>query len=360
MRRWLPLCALVLTSALAMPALAHLGSMKFVYAERTSEGVSVRVAIEAVDASMQLGLGEEPDVEALLGRSAELGRWLAEGITVRDSTRECPSTPGPVTATRRDERDFVEVLLTYECPDADAASLTLRDDTIFDDDRQHEAAVRVAWSGEQSSAILRTGSREARLGPAPGLGTLVAIFVVEGALHFATGYDHVLFLLSLVLAAGFVARDQGFARALRDVAILVSAFTLGHSVTLIAAALEVVVLPSGPVEAAIAASIVIVAALNVWRPEERGPMPWLAAGFGLIHGFGFSSVLAELGLPREHTVAALLSFNVGIEVAQLAFVAAVLGPIAWAARTKGYRDVVVRGGSLVIGLLAAIWLVDRL
>lgn len=360
MRRWLPICAILLTSTVAAPVRAHLGSTKFVYAERTADGVALTVALEAVDASMQLGLGEEPDMSALLARSDDITRWLGRGISVRHATGGCAVEAGTLVASERDERAFLEVELAYSCEPADATSLTLRDDTIFDDDRQHEAIVRVAWSGEQSAAVLRAGSREARLGPAPGLGALVAIFVAEGALHFATGYDHVLFLLSLVLAAGFVARDESLKRALRDVAILVSAFTLGHSVTLIAAALEVVVLPSRPVEAAIAASIVFVAALNVWRPEQRGPMPWLAAGFGLIHGFGFSSVLAELGLPRQHTVAALLSFNVGIELAQLAFVAVALAPIAWLASKEGYRNVVVRGGSVVIGLLAAVWLVDRL
>jgi hypothetical protein len=169
----------------------------------------------------------------------------------------------------------------------------------------------------------------------------------------------VLFLLSLVLAAGLVAAREGTRKALRDVAILVTAFTIGHSVTLIAAALGVVVLPSRLVESLIAASIIVVAGANVWKPEARKSIPWLAFGFGLIHGFGFSSVLAEYGLPTGHRVLALLCFNVGIELAQLAFVAVVLFPLAWAARYDGYRAVVVRGGSVVIALLAAVWLAER-
>jgi hypothetical protein len=87
-------------------------------------------------------------------------------------------------------------------------------------------------------------------------------------------------------------------------------------------------------------------------------MPWIAGGFGLIHGFGFSSVLMELGLPRAQTVLALVCFNVGIELAQLAFVALVMGPLAWAARTRGYRAF-VRGSSVLIALLALFWVIER-
>ncbi len=87
-------------------------------------------------------------------------------------------------------------------------------------------------------------------------------------------------------------------------------------------------------------------------------MPWLAGGFGRIHGFGFSSVLAELGLPAEQNVLALVCFNVGIELAQLAFVAIVMGPIAWAAKQSGYKRF-VQVASALIGLLALFWVVER-
>jgi hypothetical protein len=217
--------------------------------------------------------------------------------------------------------------------------------------------VRIAFGADEDAHVLRRGSRELPIEPVSAM-TVAGTFLWEGVLHFALGFDHVLFLLSLVLAAGFVSRKEGVKRALRDVAILVTAFTLGHSVTLIAAALQYVVLPSQPVEIVIAASIAVVAIMNIVRPEHRGALPWLAGGFGLIHGFGFSSVLAELGLPAEQNVLALVCFNVGIELAQLAFVAIVMGPIAWAAKQSGYKRF-VQGASALIGLLALFWVVER-
>ncbi|HJL03562.1 MAG TPA: HupE/UreJ family protein [Polyangiaceae bacterium LLY-WYZ-15_(1-7)] len=340
-------------------ARAHLGSRKYLRAEVTDAGVVVEAEVEAVDASMELGLGPEVDEAALRARAPQLARWLREGLRVRAGDAPCEAEAEAPELVTRDALRFVRVVLSYRC--AGEGARVLRDETVFPDDPQHEAIVQVAWAAEseRDAQILRRGRQEVELGAPAGAATLTGRFLWEGMLHFATGYDHVLFLLSLVLAAGFVTRKKGLRPTLKDVAWLVTAFTLGHSVTLIAAALGVVVLPSQPVEIAIAASIVIVATLNVWRPEQRGPMPWLALGFGLIHGFGFSSVLAELGLPRDQTVLALVAFNVGIELAQLAFVAVVLGPIAWAARQRGYRHL-VRGGSVLIGLLAIFWVVERI
>src|SRR5690606_14566583 len=117
--------------------------------------------------------------------------------------------------------------------------------------------------------------------------------------------------------------------------------------------------PSRLVESTIAGSIALVALLNLWRPDERREMPWLALGFGLVHGLGFSGVLAELGLPARARVLSLLAFNVGIEIAQLAFVAALLPPLAWLAGKPGHRTWIVRGGSVAIALLALAWLVER-
>ncbi|MFW6050109.1 MAG: HupE/UreJ family protein [Myxococcota bacterium] len=351
-------CAALLPTGGPSPAAAHLGSTKYVQVDLGETGVDAEVDLDAIDASMELGQGPDPDLAALEARADAIGAWVAGGIGVRSAGGRCRAEPGPIRMTERDGRPHVTVPVRYACP-APVEDLVLRDDTVFDDDPRHEAIVHVAGPAGSDAMVLRAGSRTAELGDPAGPWDLVGVFLWEGMLHLITGYDHVLFLLSLVLAAGFVVRRRGLRAAMRDVVVLVTAFTVGHSVTLIAAALQVVVLPSRPVEAIIAASIVAVALHNVARPEERRSVPWMAFFFGLIHGFGFSSVLAELGLPADQTVLALLSFNVGIELAQLAFVALVLGPIAWSARLPAYRNVVVRGGSIAIALVAGVWLVER-
>ncbi len=349
------LLGFVVLFGVAAPASAHLGSRKYLRVEVTSTGAVVELEVEAVDASMQLGLGAEPDLEAVLARGDALRAWVADTLTVRANGARCEPRVGSWAVVDRDGTPFVSTEVDYRCGEG---AKVLEDLAVFSDDPQHEAIVRLAFASGDEATILRRGRQRVELGAPAGAGRVAGVFLWEGVLHFATGYDHVLFLLALVLAAGFTARRGGSRKALEDVVWLVTAFTLGHSVTLALAALGVVVLPAQPVEVVIALSIAVVAGLNVWRPEQRAPMPWIAGGFGLIHGFGFSSVLAELGLPRAQTVLALVCFNVGIELAQLAFVTLVMGPLAWVSRRGGYRAF-VRGASVLIALLALFWVVER-
>ncbi|MEZ4326534.1 MAG: HupE/UreJ family protein [Polyangiales bacterium] len=380
------LAALIMLGFSASPARAHLGSTKYLYVEvpastgatasEPAPTLQVMASIETVDVAMQLGLGEEAPVGAVLQRHDQIAAWLLGGVTLRRGGVVCPGQVGAPRETARDQRSFIDVDLTFRCATpAGEGDLVLRDDTVFPDDRQHEALVYVG-GGRESATVLRAGHRELVLtGPPPATWELGGAFLWEGMLHFALGYDHVLFLLSLLLGVGLLRHPSGEARApvgpsevkapsphralLAQLAWLVTAFTVGHSVTLALAALEVVVLPSQPVEVAIAASIVAVAVHTALAPQRRGGLPLVAGGFGLIHGFGFSSVLRELGLPAGDTVLALVAFNVGIELAQLAFVALVLGPLLRLGRTPWYEPVVVRGGSVVIALMASYWVVER-
>ena len=350
--------AIVALGALgAATAYAHRGSTKYVLVERTSDGAFVRAEVEAVDASVAIGLGEHVDRAALRARHARIEQWIARGIAVWTARGErCGARVVRSYETTRESKPYFAVEVEHACP-AGATRLRLRDDTVFDTDSQHEAVVHLAWAGTSDALVLRRGHREARLGEPPSAWTLIERFVTEGALHLATGYDHLLFLLSLLLTAGTAAAKRGLRIGLREIALVVTAFTIGHSVTLVSAALGAVVLPARLVESTIALSIVVSAALNLIVPEAR--RAWLALAFGLVHGFGFSSVLVELGLPRGQRVLALVSFNVGIELAQLVFVALLLGPLAWAAERRGYDRVVVRGGSVLIALVAGVWFVER-
>ncbi|MBC7943798.1 MAG: HupE/UreJ family protein, partial [Burkholderiales bacterium] len=151
---------------------------------------------------------------------------------------------------------------------------------------------------------------------------------------------------------------QRFRLAFMDVFKIVTAFTIAHSITLSLAALGVLALPSRLIEAAIAASVFL-AALNNLFPLVYGKRWLVAFVFGLIHGFGFASVLADLGLPQDELLIALVGFNLGVEAGQLAIVAVFL-PIAYALRaTRFYRNGVLLLGSLLIAALAALWFIER-
>jgi hypothetical protein len=188
--------------------------------------------------------------------------------------------------------------------------------------------------------------------------------LVHGMEHIATGTDHLLFLLALVLVAPVAAErrrwsaPRGTRDALLAVARLVTAFTLGHSVTLVLTALGWVGIPAAPVEAAIAASIAVTA-LHAWRPIFPGREGALALAFGLVHGLAFGSVLAEAGLTGLEAAWTLLGFNGGIELAQLGLLALVVPWLLLLARTRAYAGARTVA-ALLTAALATCWLLERL
>jgi hypothetical protein len=248
---------------------------------------------------------------------------------------------------------------------ADARTLEI-DYRLFQDiDPQHRGLLNLTVAGTTQTAIFspETPVRTFALEPASRFSQFVQ-YVREGIGHIAAGYDHILFLLSLLLPAVLVIGPSGwspvasFRAALVDVVRVVTAFTIAHSLTLSAATLGFVALPSRLVESAIAASVIL-AALNNIRPFFTGSRWLVAFCFGLIHGFGFAAVLSDLGLPRASLAFALLGFNVGVEVGQLAIVALFL-PIAFSIRRLWlYRGLVMVPGSALIAVLALAWLLER-
>jgi hydrogenase/urease accessory protein HupE len=192
----------------------------------------------------------------------------------------------------------------------------------------------------------------------PGPWEVVVAYTGIGIWHILSGVDHLLFVLTLVLLVD----------SLRRLLVTVTAFTLAHSITLALATLGVIHVPGPPVEASIALSIVFVAAEVLQRGQGRRGLasrkPWIIAfGFGLLHGLGFAGALAEVGLPRNDIPLSLLFFNVGVEIGQLAFIAAVLllGAIGgWLIRNIRLRQGLVTAGAYAIGATASFWVLDRI
>ncbi|MSU62128.1 MAG: HupE/UreJ family protein [Pedosphaera sp.] len=236
---------------------------------------------------------------------------------------------------------------------------------FFDLDPNHRGLLRLEYAGETEAAVFdaETTSRTFELG-AENRWAEVSAFVHEGVWHIWKGYDHILFLLALLLPSVLERREgrwkaaPRFQLAFTNVFKIVTAFTIAHSITLGLATYELVRLPSRLTESVIAASVAL-AALHNFRPILHGK-GWMAAfGFGLVHGFGFANVLTELGLQSGNLLLTLLSFNGGVELGQLAIVAVFL-PVAFALRgTWIYREGVLRIGSAAIIAAATVWLVER-
>jgi hydrogenase/urease accessory protein HupE len=197
-----------------------------------------------------------------------------------------------------------------------------------------------------------------QIAAAEGRLTVFGTYVKHGIEHILLGYDHLLFVLALVLIVSSV----------RVLVWTITAFTIAHSITLALATLGVVRVPGAPVEATIALSILLLAAeilrVRQGRPSVTARWPWVVAfSFGLLHGFGFAGALTSIGLPKDDVPLALFAFNVGVEVGQLLFIAVVLGLLALAKRVPLPHPVARRAlpvASYVIGALAAFWFIERL
>lgn len=257
---------------------------------------------------------------------------------------------------------MIPFTLSYEEGD----DLQVRFEEFFSFDPQHRVVVSLAVDGATKVGLL-TINKPAVAFSLSGPGTLGQFiqFTWEGVWHIWIGIDHILFIIALLLPSvlrfehGTWRPASSFKDAFYTVFKVVTAFTIAHSITLSLAALELVSLPSKLVESVIAASVAM-AALNNIYPVVRAERLWAVAfGFGLIHGFGFASVLADLQLPSNVLALSLLSFNIGVELGQLVIVAVVF-PLIFALRTHSlYLPVKLKLGSAVIALIACAWMVDR-
>jgi HupE / UreJ protein len=244
--------------------------------------------------------------------------------------------------------------------------LVVRYQLLFEVDPTHRGLLQVVGDGHEQAEVL---SKEAPVASvnlaAPGRWQQFEDFVSEGIWHILKGYDHILFLLTLLFPAvvrygreGWEPRES-LREAVVDVLKVVTAFTLAHSLTLSLAVLGLVHVPARLVECAIAATVLL-GALNNLKPVIVGRRWAVAFAFGLVHGFGFASVLADLGLHGANLVLSLVGFNCGVEIGQMAIVAGVL-PLSFLLRhTWLYRRTFMPAGSTATGALAAYWLVARL
>ncbi len=219
-------------------------------------------------------------------------------------------------------------------------------------------------NGETHSVLAGPKETAIPLAEAATTGKVAREYLGLGVEHILSGYDHLLFVACLMLIAG----------TLRRMLITITGFTIAHSITLALAALELVRIPVPPVEAVIALSIVFLA--TELARSRRDSLTWrfpiaVSASFGLLHGFGFASVLGEIGLPQTEIPAALLAFNAGVEIGQIGFVLAGISlfrAVGWLWQRVGDSELsagrvmqlLERPTGYAVGILAAFWVVDRI
>ena len=345
--------ALLLLSA--APALAHQSSV--VYQDFQVSGHDLYDTVQIASADLFEALGTKEITPSLLReRRREVYDYIAARVHVQNGGQPCPAAFDGFEVTDKTSGFFAGVRVRFECV-RQAEQLTIDYDLFFDLDPRHQCFSRLdTGDGVLREFVFRHDQRRWDISRPVTAWGHVWEYLQMGVGHIFTGYDHILFLIGLLVVAGNRGLRPGLVYTLK----IVTAFTIAHSLTLICAALGWVSVPSRISESGIALSIAYVGVENlaIGDPRHR----WLLTfAFGLVHGFGFATVLREVGLPKTGLVASLVSFNVGVEIGQLCIVAMVFPLLALAASRSvaTYRRLVLQCGSGVIVALGVMWFVER-
>jgi hypothetical protein len=354
---------------LAQPAQAHKSSDAYLQMEADPQRLTVRWDIALRDLDVALDLDADGDGQLSWGEIRSSLPRIEQYVLPRLAVHDCDLRLINTGLERRNDGAYLVLYLAANCVLAPSPVIGY---TLFADiDATHRGIAKIVRLGQAPQLLMLD----------PGLSALATVtvtattvapatrprwqFIREGIRHILTGYDHVLFLLCLLIPAVMRCTPAGLQplHALREALIpvlgIVSAFTVAHSITLGLAASKLVVLSPALIEPAIALTIMLAALDNI-RPIFPVRRLFVAFFFGLIHGFGFADVLAELQLPVREFVAALLQFNVGLELGQLLIVSAAIALLFGIRRWRWYGAVVVRAGSCTAFGIAALWFTGRL
>lgn len=365
------LCALWAASAAAHPM-----PESRVWIDTTPAGLKLTLELPLNRLEFAFGQPLTGHADTVLAQHGEaLSRYLLQHVGARSGHDGWQALRPQLNVVGNDASAELEAVLELRAPaGADKRSPTLLYDAVTHEVRTHRAQVflRKDWAGgfvgeaplplgelHYGQASLPIPLEQARTGAS------LLRLVRDGAVHIAEGTDHLLFLLMLVIVAplSVLAGRWDVVRpvrsALRQLAMVVTAFTIGHSLTLGLGSSSLLSLPSQPVEIAVAVSIAF-AAVHAFRPLFAAGEVVMALGFGLVHGFAFSASLSGAGLTAWQHAQALLAFNLGIEAMQLVVVLAVMPPLLMLSRSSpGFYAALRRAAAVTAFALAALWVADR-
>lgn len=356
--------SLVLGCCLATQTFAHTPSSSHITLE-TSRQIPHRVVIdlEMVDVLSVIDLDSDANNQVtwreVVRAEPQLVGFISRGLRILNGEKTCPLSTdhAKLSMVRMNEVTGVRIALPVLCVGApDERGYRLSDRLFFDAIPTHRTLLRVVGDAGDSAFVLTNENREQSIPGGTEKFSGLSGFVVAGFQHIMAGYDHLMFLLLLILP---VAGTGSLRERLVQIGVIVTAFTAAHSVTLSAVAMDIVHLPPKPVEVAIALSIVLAALLNLLRPLHS--LGWkIAFAFGLLHGFGFASALSDLDLASRTLWLSLLAFNFGIEVGQLAVVALVLPMLGLISMSTRYQSQFVPAMSIAAAAIGTIWTFGRI
>ncbi len=350
------------------PVYAHKPSDSYLVVAVKENHILGQLDIALRDLEYAIGLDENANNEItwqeVLNKQQEIDAYAFARLQIFNKQNTCLITPQKTLIDHHTDGAYVAIKFAASCKEP-INELNLNYTLFADIDPSHRGLLKLDYKNTTKTSIFGPeNAKQSFLLETPNHLTEFKNYIVEGIWHIWIGYDHILFLISLLLPAVLVRKantwqpSPSFKSTFIEVLKVVTAFTVAHSITLTLATLQIISLPSRWVEAAIAASV-IVAALNNLLPKIL-KYRWMAAfAFGLIHGFGFAAVLSDLGLQNTALILALVGFNVGVEIGQIGILSVYL-PISYALRkTWFYKTVFFYAGSIIIISIASIWFIER-
>ncbi|CAN5864343.1 HupE/UreJ family protein [soil metagenome] len=388
------LAAVAIGMAFMLPAQAHKASDAYLQLSRSGDQLNLRWDISLRDLDAMLDIDQNGDQKLSWGevkaRMDDIRAYALAHLQLQQGRCVLSEAQPPAIESRVDGT-YLVLQLQSQCAAGDRLDVDYR---LFKEvDPTHRGLLRVDM-GSGAAPALRSldpvGGAVAVTLPLDGRGAQAAAgassaaesagngasasdaqtsagdtsFFLDGIHHILIGYDHILFLICLLLPAVLMRTREGWRpvarwqQAVWPMVATVTMFTLGHSITLALAGLKIVSLSPRLIEPAIALTIIVAAVDNI-VPLLRGRRRIFTFLFGLIHGFGFANVLAELDLPVASFVSALLRFNLGVEAGQLIIVTIALSVLLGLRKWRRYPPVVLRGGSVFAVVIAALWFIER-
>ena len=372
--KWLMLAALTLVPATS--AYAH---------ARGEDYIFINIEKDAIVGEFQIHVDElrdKLDIPVAKTGSAETGILVRSEARVYEYINRNFSISAPggqpyridFTGVRVGEKigNFVTYPFRIEAPDV-PDSLTIRHNMFYEGDRKHRGLLLVQYNaktdknyGEEYTALIFNPGNQVQdldLLDVPGL-LRMREMIAQGMWHIWIGIDHILFLLALMLPTVLIRRSPDWrpverpAPAVRNLLLIVTLFTIAHSITLFLAAFNIVQIGERLVESVIALSIVLVALNNIFQWVSKGSL-YTIFFLGLFHGLGFATVMGNLPFRMVDLVGMVVMFNVGVELGQIAIVLALFPVLYWLRTSSGYVPLVLKGGSWVLAALGGYWFLQR-
>ena len=322
--------------------------------------------IAAADLSLPLDLDDDGDgsltADEILVRRAAIAQFAARRIAIRRGNDACQLSVSELATRDRESQTFVRLQLDGFCSQPGPVEVSTN---LYFGSPGYSALLDVRTPYGSFGSMLSMSNALWIEPPAASLTATLLRFLREGFRHVLIGYDHIAFLMLLLLPSVLRRSNTDWAAAtdrrevLFELVKIVTAFTIAHSITLGLAATGAVRLPTQPIEAAIAGSIVVAGLLNLFPAASRWRLR-LAFGFGFVHGFGFANALREIGADGVPIAPMLAGFNLGVEGAQLSVIAVTL-PFLWlSSRRPRYARQLMPALSVATAMTGAVWFVSRL